>query len=143
MLNRSLHARLQHVAAAAFAGRPVACVYAHGSRVSGRPRANSDLDLAYWMTPASGQTALPLEDELALAGRSAEMIGVEVDLRSLGEASLEFRGRVLEDGLRIYEGEPVARVAFERNTLARYHDYKIEFGIMHELRLKSLAARSA
>ena len=68
-------------------------------------------------------------------------MGLEVDLRNLAEAPLELRGRVLEDGVRVYSGDDVARVELERELLGRYHDYKDVFQRMHEVRLRALAAR--
>jgi hypothetical protein len=68
-------------------------------------------------------------------------MGIEVDLRDLAGASLEFRGRVLEEGARIYSADDVARVALERELLGRYHDYKDIYRRMHHERLRSLAAR--
>lgn len=143
MLDAGLLGRLEEAAARAFAGLPVAAAYAYGSRVSGRPRPDSDLDVGYRLTSRAGGAALPLASELQVAAVMSEAIGLEVDLRSLDEAPLELRGRVLEEGRRIHDGDPVERVAFERNTLARYHDYKSEFAAMHELRFKSVARRRA
>ena len=142
MLDETLRRRLEDAAARAFAGHSIAAAYAHGSRVSGRARPASDLDIAYCLTSRAEAAPLPLRDELAIAGTIAEAIGLDVDLRSLRDAPLEFRGRVLEDGCRIYEGDPVERVTLERDTLSRYHDYEFEFAAMHELRLKSLASRA-
>jgi predicted nucleotidyltransferase len=143
MLDPSLVARLKEVAARAFAGRSVAAAYVHGSRASGRPRPTSDLDIAYRMIASAGRTVLPLSDELAVAGVMSDAIGLEADLGSLGDAPLDVRGRILEEGCRIYDGAPEERVAFERDTLSRYHDYKAEFLAMHELRLKTLASRGS
>jgi len=55
------------------------------------------------------------------------------------DAPLELRGRVLEDGGRIYSGDAARRVALERHTLSRYHDYKAEYAAMHERRLRATA----
>ena len=71
----------------------------------------------------------------------ADAVGVPIDLRNLAEAPLELRGRVLEEGVRIYSGHDPERVALECYVLAHYHDYKDTFRAMHETRLRQLARR--
>ncbi len=84
---------------------------------------------------------LLLAEELALEADLSTALGIEVDFRNLAEAPLELRGRVLEDGVRIYSGDAAGRVGLERDTLSRYHDYKAEFAEMHEIRLRRIAER--
>ena len=88
----------------------------------------------------SGQL-LSLREELQLASALSDAVGLEVDLRNLADAPLELRGRVLEEGVRIYSGDDARRVELERDLLGRYHDYKEVFRRMHEERLRALAAR--
>ena len=82
-----------------------------------------------------------LREELRLASALSDAVQFPVDLRNLAEAPLELRGHVLEEGVRIYSGDDVARVELERDLLGRYHDYKDVFRHMHEARLRALAAR--
>lgn len=124
-----------------FRGGAVLAAYAHGSRVSGRPRAESDLDVGYYLEGYRTGRCLSLREELRLASALSDAVGLTVDFRNLAEAPLELRGRVLEDGVRVYSGDDVARVELERDTLGRYHDYKATFARMHETRLRALAAR--
>jgi uncharacterized protein len=124
-----------------FRDGPLLAAYAYGSRVSGRPRPGSDLDVGYYLKDYRAGELLTLREESRLASALSEAMGIEVDLRDLAGASLEFRGRVLEEGARIYSADDVARVALERELLGRYHDYKDVFRRMHEERLRSLAAR--
>jgi predicted nucleotidyltransferase len=139
----SLH-NLRAAAAAVFAHQPILVAYAFGSRVSGTPRPDSDLDVAYFSN-FSGLTetspGLPLEEELGLAAALSERIGLTADLRCLDQAPLETRGRVLEEGIRIYSGDDVRRVALERSTLSYYHDYKAIFIRMRQDRLRAKARR--
>jgi len=114
--------RLKEAAAAAFAGHPILVAYAFGSRISGAPRADSDLDVGYFSTLPLPSPGLPLAEELQLASALSTRLGLEVDLRCLDQAPLETRGRVLEDGVRIYSGDDVRRVSLERSTLSYYHD---------------------
>ncbi len=68
-------------------------------------------------------------------------MGLEIDFRNLADAPLEVKGRVLEEGIRIYSGDEARRVELERDLLGRYHDYKETFERMHEMRLRAQAAR--
>jgi predicted nucleotidyltransferase len=133
--------RLRLAASSVFERSPVLVAYGYGSRVAGRPRPGSDLDVGYYLSGYRDGEVLSLREELRLASALADAAGVEVDLRNLAEAPLELRGRVLEEGVRIYSADEPGRVALERYLLARYHDYKDVFRQMHELRLRALAAR--
>jgi len=134
--------RLRTAAEFVFRGSPVLVAYAYGSRVSGRPRPGSDLDVGYYLAGYRDGATLPLRDEIQLASALADAIGLEVDLRNLAEAPLDLRGRVLEDGRRVYSASEAERVALERYLLSRYHDSKDAFRRMHERRLRGLAARA-
>ena len=141
MLDGTVLVRLQHAAERLFRTRPVLAAYAFGSRVSGAPRPDSDLDVGYYLDEDRRRDPLPIAEEMRLATELSDALGLNVDLRNLGGASLELRGRVLEEGVRIYSGEPSARVALERDLLARYHDYKDIFQQMHAVRLRAIAER--
>ena len=125
-------------AAPLLARHGIVAAYVYGSRVSGRPRPESDLDVGYYLEPFPSEKGLSVRDEMLLEADLSDALEVSVDLRNLAGAPLKVRGRVLEDGRRIYSGDDVARVGIERDTLSRYHDYKAEFAAMHELRLKSV-----
>ena len=124
-----------------FHGGPVLAAYAYGSRVSGRPRPTSDLDVGYYLDGYRTGQILSLREELRLASALSDAVGIEIDLRNLAAAPLEARGRVLEEGARIYSADDARRVELERGLLGRYHDYKEVFQRMHEVRLRALAAR--
>jgi predicted nucleotidyltransferase len=128
-------------AAERFPRHGVLAAYVYGSRVGGRPRPDSDLDIGYYLLRAVGRAALPIREEMLLGADLSNDVGCTVDLRSLGEAPLELRGRALVEGVRVYSSDDVERVALERDTLSRYHDYKDGFARMHEIRLRQTAAR--
>ena len=141
MFDTKLLAQLQLLAGRVFPGHGVLAAYVFGSRVSGRPAADSDLDVGYYLDGYQRGALLSVREEMLLAADLADAVGVTVDLRNLGEAPLELKGRVLEDGVRIYSGSEPERVGLERDVLARYHDYKHVFEQMHEIRLRQLAVR--
>jgi len=68
----------------------------HGSRVNGRARPDSDIDVAAWWdgaAPASFEVDLP----------------ADVDLVVLNGAPLELAGRIAVDGQLLYDDDPPAR----------------------------------
>lgn len=132
--------RLPPVTERVFENRPVFAAYAFGSRISGAAQLDSDLDIGYYLDEYRHGATLSAREEMQLAVELSDALGVDVDLHNLGVASLEFRGRVLEDGLRIYSRDEVERVTLERELLARYHDYKDEIAHLHEARLRAVAS---
>ena len=139
-MEQILIGELRKAAAEHFAGCNVLAAYAYGSRVAGNPRPDSDLDVGYYLLP--GSQGLPFREEMLLAAKLTEALGVGVDLRNLAEAPLELRGAVLEDGVRVFSSNEELRVDLEADLLSRYHDYKDVFRRLHEEHLAGIAARS-
>lgn len=120
-----------------FRGTSVFLSYAYGSRIEGNATADSDLDIGYYLaTPG----ALPVAEEMMLADRLSRRLGVEVDLRDLGQAPLEWRARVLERGCRLHCTDESARVTLERELMVRWFDERPRLQCFHETRLASFAA---
>lgn len=128
--------RIRKASCAVFRDTSVFVAYAHGSRVSGTARGDSDLDIGYY---TEHNRPLPIADEMLLEHKFAEELGLEVDLRNLGAAPLVARGRALEQGVRVYCSNESTRVDAEVALLARYHDRKRELTAMSELRRRSRA----
>ena len=82
--------------------------YLHGSRVAGRARPDSDVDVAAWFGRAVDQWQVPVP-----AG---------VDLLVLDSAGLELAGRVAQDGVLLLDDDPSARVAWQAEASKRYLD---------------------
>lgn len=83
--------------------------YLHGSRASGRYRADSDVDIAAYFgdrPPSSFDILLP----------------PGVDLLILDDAPLELAGRVAVGGKLLFEADKVARVRWEAKTRKIYFD---------------------
>lgn len=140
-MDPALLERLTTAAERLFPPHGVLAAYAHGSRVSGHPLPASDLDVGYYLRGYHHGAVLPIRDEMLLEADLTAAVSVEVDLRNLGGAPLELRGRVLEEGVRIFSGDEAERVGLERDLLGRYHDYKDVFRQMHEIRLRQFAER--
>ena len=130
---------LRRTAEDVFGPTEVFLAYAHGSRVGGKPRADSDVDVAYYAGGYPGCVRLPLAAASDLASRLERSLQLEVDLRSLAGAPLDVRGRVLERGVRIYCGDEVARVSLERDLLTRWLDWKPAVERMVQERLHAFA----
>jgi predicted nucleotidyltransferase len=139
MADDRLMEALRGAAMRLFPGRGILVAYAYGSRVSGHPLPESDLDVGYYPHLGPGIPCLSLQEEMLLEADLSDATGVSVDLRCLASAPLELRGRVLEEGVRIYSSDDVERVALECEILSRYHDRKQSFERMHELRLRRVA----
>jgi predicted nucleotidyltransferase len=124
-MSESIHLPdLKAAARAAFADRDeVVCAYAFGSRISGRPLPGSDLDVALVVRPEAEQ-ADPLIAEL-LAGRLVDALepGIDVDARTVASLPLALRGRIVTEGVLIYEGDAVGRVRFETDVRRLYFDF--------------------
>ena len=142
MLDQAILDRLREAASVHFPPCRVLAAYVHGSRVSGRPLPASDLDIGYYLDGYREGAVLPLSEETRLVSVLSDVTGFDVDLRNLADAPLEVRGRALEEGIRIFSGDDVRRVALERDLLGRYHDYKDVFREMHRVRLRRHAGRA-
>lgn len=94
--------------------------YLCGSRAAGFARPDSDADIAISLPDPPG-----LVQREHLAAALAEVLDVpDVDLIVLEEASLELRGRVVQEGRILYSADEVARVAFEVRTRSEYFDFE-------------------
>lgn len=124
---------------AVFPGTPIFLAYAYGSRVQGTARSDSDLDIGYYLN-ASRETLLSMTEEMMLADRLSRQLGMEVDLRNLGGAPLEWRARVLQEGRRLYCTDESGRVAIERDLMTRWFDERPRLERIHAERLMRFAA---
>lgn len=83
--------------------------YVHGSRVSGSPRPESDLDVAAWFgRPDVSPWSLDLPDV--------------VDLIALDRLPLDIAGRIALDGVLLFDDDPRARVRWQADIRLRYLD---------------------
>ena len=83
--------------------------FIHGSRVLGRARPDSDLDVAAWWgagAPASWEVDLP----------------IGVGLVVLDSAPLWLAGRIAQEGRVLFDDDPPARVRWQADTRLRYLD---------------------
>lgn len=116
--------RLRSVVAAVLEDAPaVAAVYAYGSRISGRALPLSDLDLAFVLTGGAPRRD-PLFAERVAARIASELrTGVEVDAHVADDLPLPVRGRIVTQGILVFERDPARRVDFETTTRRQYFDF--------------------
>ncbi len=115
---------LKEAASTAFADvGQVGAAYAFGSRITRRSLPGSDLDIALLPTPGSADSDPLLAEKMA--GRLAEALGanVEIDCRLTEGLPLTLTGRIVTEGVLIYDGDPSLRVAFETDTRRHYFDF--------------------
>lgn len=96
----------------------IQAAYLFGSRQAGTARASSDVDLAVLVGVPFG-----LLEEQDLAARIERVLDAPVDVVVLDRASLELRGRVVQEGELVYRGDESARVAFEVRARSEYLDF--------------------
>jgi predicted nucleotidyltransferase len=101
----------------------VACAYVYGSRVRGRTFPWSDVDLAIVLKRAAGR-----EDPLVaerVAARLAVQLGspAEIDAHLADDLPLPVLGRIVTEGVLLFDRDPVRRVEFETSVRRLYFDF--------------------
>lgn len=117
----------------------VLVAYAYGSRVDGAARADSDLDIGYFLAARRARPPLPLRGELLVASRLSDRLHCDVDLRNLDEAPTEVQGRVIEQGVCLYCADQVARAELENAILSTYRDAKQSIREVHQRHIHEYA----
>ena len=100
-------------------GEGIRFAYLFGSRAADTAHARSDADIAVMPPRPLGL----LERERLVLGLVRALGVPDVDLIALDRASLELRGRVVQEGRPIYSADEPARVAFEVRTRSEYFDF--------------------
>jgi len=102
---------------------PVAAAYAFGSVARGTMTPFSDVDIAVLLAAPLAPYER-LETELAIQGDIEAASGISpVDVRAIDQAPLLVQGRIVQQGILLYEGDRARRIAFEVATRKRYFDF--------------------
>lgn len=121
--SQHIAARLREFLPAILCNYPVEAAYIFGSVARGVATPLSDIDIGVLLTnslPAHERLNLELsiqaaiEDETGLA---------PVDVRSLNDAPLLVKGRIVQQGNLVYERNRRSRVVFEVATRKQYFDF--------------------
>lgn len=117
--------RLRTAVARLLAEEPeIAVAYAYGSRMAGKALPTSDLDIALVLRGEEALVADPLLAE-RIAGRIASELrtSIEIDAHVASHLPLPVRGRVVTEGVLLYDSDPARRVEFETSTRRLYFDF--------------------
>ncbi len=136
-MNDEFIVQMKRAAEKIFRNTRVLAAYAYGSRIAGNYLPESDLDIGYYPFHYKQTKQLSISAEMMLAADLSDELELNVDLRNLNDAPLELKGKVLEEGIRIYSADEAKRIALETYILKRYHDCKEAYIRMHEVRLKN------
>lgn len=117
-------ARLKARAAAVLEKHPVEIAYLHGSVARGCPLPSSDVDIALVLAellPPYERLMLELNIQAALE----DACGLSnVDVRVINHAPLMAQGRIVQEGVLLYQQDKKRRVAFEVLTRKKYFDFQ-------------------
>lgn len=98
----------------------VVVAYLFGSRADGTAQPRSDHDVAVLFAAATP----PLDATVRLAAALAAAMGTPVDVVDLDRAPLELRGRVAEQGRRLFSDDEARRVRFEVDARVRWIEFR-------------------
>ncbi|MFO7893929.1 MAG: nucleotidyltransferase domain-containing protein [Longimicrobiales bacterium] len=100
----------------------LAVAYLYGSAVAGDAGPGSDLDIALVLVADADPGPLFAE---TVSARLAERLGFtgEVDAHLVDHLPLPVRGRVVTEGVPVFERDAVRRVEFETSTRRLYFDF--------------------
>lgn len=103
---------------------PVDIAYIHGSVARGQPMPTSDIDIAVILSTVPADPYQRTRLELKIQAAVEDTCGLsEIDLRAFNHASLMVQGRILQEGILLYERDKDQRVAFEAFTRNKYIDF--------------------
>lgn len=118
--------------------------YLYGSMARGRPLPTSDIDIALVLSdPPAPYERFKLELIIQAELEDTCQLGEEMDVRSINDAPLMVQGRILQEGLLLYERDRELRIAFEVLTRKKYFDFlpaaeKMQKGFLRAIREKGL-----
>ncbi len=126
MSEKPKHTDACSVVSSVLEGRPeVSAAYVYGSAAVGRATPLSDVDVAVLLDPAVREEDRgALLRELTVALERANP-GSRFDVRIFDELPVSIRGRVVSEGRRLLDSDPVRRVEAEVRARMEYHDFQI------------------
>lgn len=101
----------------------VIAVYLYGSFARGEAKADSDIDLAVLVEESDKYKGFAIP-QVVFAQDLTEKLGREIEVQDLTSVALEFKHRVITEGILIYCNAPEKRIGFEVSTINRYFDLK-------------------
>ena len=115
--------RLQQTLPPVLAKYPIEAAYVYGSVARGMVTPFSDIDIALVLSePLPPYERLMLEFSIQADIQDASDLRA-LDVRAITEAPLLVRGKVVQEGMLLYQRDKARRVAFEVQTRKRYFDF--------------------
>lgn len=116
--------KLRAAGPAIFDDQPVLFAYLYGSRAAGRPRPDSDVDIAIYCSEDTHPSER-FDLGLRLSIRIGEAIGeADIEVVVLNDVPIRLAGRVIQ-GTPIYSRDEAARVAYESLTFREFCDFDL------------------
>ncbi len=130
--------KLRAAGPAIFDDQPVLFAYLYGSRAAGRPRPDSDVDIAIYCSDDTPPEAL-FDLQVHLSSRIGAAIGdMQVEVVVLNATPIRLAGRVIQ-GLLVYSRDEAARVAYESLTFREFCDFDLHDQEDAEIMLRATA----
>jgi predicted nucleotidyltransferase len=105
---------------------PVEAAYVYGSVAQGTMTPFSDVDIALVLCeslPSYDKLMLELDIQGAIESAIGKTKLAPMDVRAINDAPLTVQGRIVQEGVLLYERDRARRVAFEVETRKRYFDF--------------------
>ncbi len=107
-----------------FAGREdVVAAYLFGSIARGEGRESSDADVAVLLRNGKPEVIADFDRVFEMQEQLAARLGRSVDVVVMNAAPLDLLHRVLRDGVRVLDRDPLERMEFELQARTQYFDF--------------------
>jgi predicted nucleotidyltransferase len=117
-------ARLKPSVAGVLERQPVEIAYLYGSVARGTPLPSSDVDIAVVLA-VSPPPYERLTIELNIQAALEDACGLSsLDVRAINNAPLMVQGRIVQEGVLLYQRDKKRRVAFEVLARKKYFDFQ-------------------
>jgi len=104
----------------------VAAAYLYGSTARGQATPLSDVDVAAVLMPGVGLGERAQLQRRLLTALGRALPGRRVEVRFLDDLPVAVRGRIVYEGVRVFERDAVVRLRQEVKARLEYHDF-LEF----------------
>ncbi len=101
----------------------VVVAYLFGSIARGEGRESSDADVAVLLRDGKLEAIADFDRVFEMQDRLAARLGRDVDVVVMNGAPLDLLHRVLRDGVRVLDRDPLARMEFELQVRTQYFDF--------------------
>ncbi len=101
----------------------VLAAYLFGSVARGEDHAASDVDVGVLLRAGKPAAIVDFDVVFAMQDELEERLGCHVDVVVMNGAPLDLLHRILRDGARLLDREPLLRMEFELQARTQYYDF--------------------